>query len=385
MWENWLTYGIAVAIAIVAAVIVAALVSLTVRIIARRREWAGVLVRHARHPFRTILVIAGLWAATQIAFPHRELLPTLIHVLTIAAIAASAWLLGSLVVVVTDVALGRYRIDVPDNRVARRIRTQMLIVRRLAIVLVVVIALGAVLLTFDAVRAVGASVLASAGIASVVAGLAAQSVLANVFAGLQLVFSDALRVDDVVVAEGEWGRVGEITLSYVVLDLWDDRRLVLPCTYFTTTPFQNWTRQGSELLGAVEFDLDWRVSPALMREHLGAVLAQTDLWDGRASVLQVTEATGGAVRVRILVTAEDAPTLFDLRCLVREAMVVWVQQTMPAALPVQRVMVTEPAPASTHDTDAAPAADGLFTGNADAERRAQTFTNAIPTVNTDPR
>ncbi|MFS0866533.1 mechanosensitive ion channel family protein [Microbacterium sp. 179-B 1A2 NHS] len=384
MWESWLGYGIAVAIAVVAAVVIAALVSLSVRLLAKRTQWAGVLVRHARHPFRTILIIAGLWAATQASFPDREMLPTLVHVFSILAIGASAWLLASLVVVVTDVALGRYRIDVPDNRVARRIRTQMLIVRRLAIVLIVIIAIGAVLLTFDAVRAIGASVLASAGIASVVAGLAAQSVLANVFAGLQLVFSDALRVDDVVVAEGEWGRVGEITLSYVVLELWDDRRLVLPCTYFTTTPFENWTRRGSELLGAVEFDLDWRVDPEAMRAHLDTVLAQTSLWDRRASVLQVTDAVGGYVRVRILVTAADAPTLFDLRCIVREAMVLWVQRTMPAGLPVQRVLLTDPEPTGAAAPDAARSAAGLFTGSIEAEQRASTFTNAIPVVTTDP-
>ncbi|MDF2555944.1 MAG: mechanosensitive ion channel protein MscS, partial [Microbacterium sp.] len=271
------------------------------------------------------------------------------------------------------------RIDVPDNRVARRIRTQTLIVRRLTIALIVIVAIGAALLTFPAVQAFGASVLASAGIASIIAGLAAQSVLANIFAGLQIAFSDALRVDDVVVVEGEWGRVGEITLSYVVLDLWDDRRLVLPCTYFTTTPFQNWTRQGSELLGSVELDLDWRVSPSRMRAHLDEVLATTDLWDGRASVLQVTEATGGLVRVRILVTAQDAPTLFDLRCAVREAMVTWVQSTMPAALPVQRVLMTEHE--ATPDLEpVGTGGEGLFTGSAEAEARASSFTQAIPVI-----
>jgi small-conductance mechanosensitive channel len=379
MLDPWLGFAITAAVCVVTAIVVTALVSLTVRLVARKREWPGRLITYARRPFRALVLLVSLWIAFALAFPDRDWIDTIDQIFTMAVIAAGAWLAIALVRFATDLAIGRYRIDVPDNRVARRIRTQTLILRRLAIAVIVVIAIGAALLTFPAVRTVGASLLASAGIASIVAGLAAQSVLANMFAGVQLVFSDALRVDDVVVVEGEWGRVGEITLSYVVLDLWDDRRLVLPCTYFTTKPFQNWTRQGSELLGAVELDLDWRVSPSRMREQLVEVLADTALWDGRASVLQVTEATGGLVRVRILVTASDAPTLFDLRCYVREAMVSWVQRTMPAALPVQRVMMTaessEPALEEPRgDTD------GLFTGSAEAQQRAQSFTQAIPVV-----
>lgn len=383
MWDGWMEFGIAVLVGLALATTAAVVAAIVLRVAGRRQRWPEVLSRRSRSPFRTLLAVIALWAAVQASFPNELWRSVLAQILTIAIIGASAWLLASLVIVVTDVALGRYRIDVPDNRVARRIRTQMLVVRRLAVAIIIVIAVGAVLLTFDSVRAVGASVLASAGIASVVAGLAAQSVLGNVFAGLQIVFSDSLRVDDVVVADGEWGRVGEITLSYVVLDLWDDRRLVLPCTYFTTTPFENWTRRGSELFGAVEMDLDWNVSPAAMRTHLHDVLEQTDLWDRRASVLQVTDAVAGYVRVRILVTAKDAPTLFDLRCLVREAMVLWVQRTMPQAVPVQRVVMTDAGAAGADRAivhDPTPTNDGLFTGSVEAERRASTFTNAIPVV-----
>ncbi|GLJ80997.1 mechanosensitive ion channel family protein [Microbacterium imperiale] len=385
MWDGWMEFGIAVLVGLTGAAVIAVVAAIALRIAGRRHRWPEVLSRRSRTPFRVLLLAIVLWAAVSAAYPDEQWRAIIGQLLTILIIGASTWLLASLVIVVTDVALGRYRIDVPDNRVARRIRTQMLIVRRLAVAIIIVIGIGAVLLTFDSVRAVGASVLASAGIASVVAGLAAQSVLGNVFAGLQIVFSDALRVDDVVVADGEWGRVGEITLSYVVLDLWDDRRLVLPCTYFTTTPFENWTRRGSELLGAVEMDLDWNVSPTAMRAHLRGVLEQTELWDRRTSVLQVTDAVAGYVRVRILVTAKDAPTLFDLRCLVREAMVTWVQRTMPQAVPVQRVMMTDATASGsgadhriTHDPT--PTNDGLFTGSAEAERRASTFTNAIPVV-----
>ncbi|MDZ8200167.1 mechanosensitive ion channel family protein [Microbacterium sp. SSW1-59] len=384
MIDPWLLFALILLACLVGAIVVVAVVAASVRAAARRREWAQLLIRRARRPFRVLLMVVALWVAFLVAFPgeREEWMPGINQVFTIAVIVSSAWLLIGVVRFATDLAIGRYRIDVPDNRIARRIRTQTLIVRRLAIALIVIVALGAALLTFPAVQTLGASVLASAGIASIVAGLAAQSVLANMFAGLQLVFSEALRVDDVVVVEGEWGRVGEITLSYVVLDLWDDRRLVLPCTYFTTNPFQNWTRQGSELLGSIELDLDWRVSPTRMREHLQRVLAETELWDGRASVLQVTEATGGLVRVRILVTAQDAPTLFDLRCLVREAMVDWVQRQMPAALPVQRVMMT-PDTGVVEDPAPRGEADGLFTGSMAAQERASTFTQAMPVVSPD--
>lgn len=397
MLDPWLNFVLSLAIAVVAAVALTALVALIIRLVAKRLRWPEPLVRHTRRPFRVVVLIIALWAAVAVAFPAagaESWRDIIYHALTIAVIAAGAWLMAGLVAFSTDITLGRNRIDVANNRVARRIRTQTLILRRLAVAVIVIIALGAILLTFPAVRTVGASLLASAGIASVVAGLAAQSVLANIFAGLQLVFSEALRVDDVVVVEDEWGRIGEITLSYVVVDLWDDRRLVLPCTYFTTQPFQNWTRQGSELLGSVELDVDWRVSPSLMRERLAEVLTQTDLWDGRAQVLQVTEATGGLVRIRILVTAVDAPTLFDLRCFVREAMVTWLQRTMPSALPAQRVLITEPAPPDgsatresqdedTRSDDTSASGSGLFTGSVQAQERASVFTNAIPIVDHD--
>lgn len=384
----WMAFAIAVIVAIVTALLLAVVVSGIVKLSLRRRTWGESFVRHARRPFRSIILIVALWIAVDRFFPlgagSGESADTaawdavIDRSAAIALIAAAAWMLIELIRFGTELALGHYRIDVPDNRVARRIRTQVLILRRVGMVIIVVIAIGSALLTFPSIQALGASVLASAGIASIVAGLAAQSVLANMFAGIQLVFSEALRVDDVIVAEGEWGRVGEITLSYVVLDLWDDRRLVLPCTYFTTTPFQNWTRKGSELLGSVELDLDWRVSTTRMRDHLHRVVGGTELWDGRTAVLQVTEATGGVVRVRILITAPDAPTLFDLRCLVREEMVAWVRRTNPDALPVQRVLVTNPTEDVELEQSDGAVAEGLFSGSADAEARAAQYTNAIP-------
>ena len=376
-WTPWLSLLIAVGIALLAATVVIVVVAVAARGAARRREWPKALISRARHPFRIFIYIIALWAAFAARWPEKDWHDGIQHAFVIAAIAVGAWFVGALVTFALALAMGRYRTDVPDNRVARRMQTQLAIVRRLAIVVIVVLAAGSVLLTFPGVQAVGTSVLASAGVVSIVAGLAAQSTLANVFAGIQLAFSDAIRVDYVVIAEGQWGRIEEITLSYVVVHIWDDRRLVLPSTYFTSTPFENWTRRSSELLGSIELDLDWLVSPAAMRVELDEILKRTPLWDGRGHVLQVTDAVGGFVRVRILVTAIDAPTLFDLRCFIREEMIEWLTTTHPGSLPHARVQLVEeakPLPKRKESTDTG----GLFTGNAEAEERAAHFTTSIP-------
>ena len=215
-------------------------------------------------------------------------------------------------------------------------------------------AIAAILLTFPSARALGASLLASAGLISIVAGLAAQSSLANVFAGLQLAFTDAIRVDDVVVVADEWGRIEEITLTYVVVHVWDDRRLILPSTYFTTTPFENWTRRAADLLGTVELDVDWEVPVEAMRTELTRLLQDTDLWDRRVGILQVTDAVGGVVRVRALASAVDAPTLFDLRCYVREGLVGWLQREAPQSLPKTRWEGAPPTPSTGRRAAARP-------------------------------
>ncbi|HEX6356604.1 mechanosensitive ion channel family protein [Actinophytocola sp.] len=291
-----------------------------------------VMADHTHHPFRWF----GATAIVQ-ATIGRALSSGWQHLITLVLIATGAWLLTGVLTAVERTAMSRLRIGEPDNLRARRAQTQLAVVRRFTVAIVAVLALGAMLMTFPAARAAGTSLLASAGIIGAIAALAAQSLLGNVFAGLQMAFSDAIRIDDVVIVEGEWGRIEEITLTYVVVHLWDDRRLVMPTSYFMSKPFENWTRTGSWLLGTVELDLDWTVDTDGMRAELDDILRGTELWDGRTNVLQVVDATNSVVRVRALVSAKDAPLLWDLRCLVRERLVKWIQAHEPDSRPRIRV------------------------------------------------
>lgn len=327
----------AVAAGLVAAFLLGSILSAVVRRVGHRSALARDLSRRLRKPDRAVLMVIAVWVAVRLTTdPSVPWVPVVEHLLVIALIGVGAWWVGALAFVLEDSALQRYRVDTADNRHARRVRTQITVLRRLTVAVIVVCAVAAVLLTFPGARAAGASIFASAGLISIVAGLAAQTSLANIFAGMQIAFTDAIRVDDVVVLEGEWGRIEEITMTYVVVHLWDDRRLILPSTYFTTSPFQNWTRRAADLLGTVELDLDFEVPVGEMRTELKRLLGLTELWDERVGILQVTDAVGGLVRVRALVSAHDAPTLFDLRCYVREGLVDWVQRAAPWGLPRTR-------------------------------------------------
>jgi small-conductance mechanosensitive channel len=383
VWSRLLVWG---AIAVILAVAATAVVSQVFRLIARRRGWPERAVSRLRWPFRWLLVVIALWVvygrATVGASWDSGLRAGLDRLLSITVVAMVGWLVAAGVSLAVDLLLARYRTDVADNRVARRIRTQALILRRVGIAAIVVITIAAALLVFPEARTAGASLLASAGVISIIAGVAAQSTLGNVVAGVQLAFSGAIRVDDVVIANGEWGRIEEITLTYVVVHVWDDRRMVLPSTYFTTTPFENWTRTSSQLMQSVDFDLDWRVDPQAMRDEMHLILARTPLWDRRVAVLQVTDAVGGMVHVRILVTAVDAPTLFDLRCFLREEMIRWMRQHLPEALPRTRVLVTDPDEGGD-PAERLHAGDRddreLFGGSAEARARSKDFTGPVST------
>lgn len=330
------------AAAVVVAYILGTVVSIVVRRVGRRSEFVRDVSHRMRRPLRAVLVVLALLVALRATTNDADQWTVgTEHWLLIIGIGVGAWFVGALAFVVEDSVLARFRTDVVDNRHARRIRTQVVVVRRVTVALVVICAIAAMLFTFPAARTAGTSLLASAGLISIVAGLAAQSALGNVFAGMQIAFTDAIRVDDVVVLEGEWGRIEEITMTYVVVHLWDDRRLIMPCTYFTTTPFQNWTRRAAELLGTVEIDLDWDVPVPAMRAELKRLLEASPLWDKRVGILQVTDATNGYVRMRALASAADAGTLFDLRCYVREGLVDWLQRAAPQGMPRTRLTTSD--------------------------------------------
>ncbi|GAA3282101.1 mechanosensitive ion channel [Dactylosporangium vinaceum] len=343
----------------------------------RRSALATELAERAHRPTQWVVVLCAVYFSVRSSADEASWRHAFLHADQLIIIGAAAWLVAALLVVAEDAALARFRTDVPDNRNARRVHTQVVMIRRVTVAVVAVLAVAVMLMTFPQARIVGTSVLASAGFAGVIAGLAAQSVLRNMFAGLQLAFSDAVRLGDVVIVEQEWGRVQEITLSYVVVHVWDDRRLILPTSYFTEKPFENWTRSESALLGAVMFDVDWWLPVPEMREELRRALESTDLWDGRVSVLQVVEATGSAMQLRALVSAEDAPKLWDLRCFVREHLVTWLRDTHPAALPRVRAEMTSAMPLHATLTGQTLTTDGdsrVFSHSVDGRARAEAFT-----------
>jgi len=239
-----------------------------------------------------------------------------------------------------------YNLNKTDNLRERKIRTQIQFIRKLVISLIIVLAVGAVLLSFSSLRRIGTGLLTGVGISGIIVGLAAQRSLGNLLAGLQIAFTQPIRLDDVVIVEGEYGRVEEITMTYVVVSLWDQRRLVLPINYFIEKPFQNWTRNTSEILGTVFLYLDYTAPFDAIRKEFDRLLQSSDLWDKRTGGMQVTNTTQNAVEVRFLISASNSSKAFDLRCYIRENLVSFIQKNYPEALPVTRAII-----ASDNNTD----------------------------------
>lgn len=277
------------------------------------------------------------------------------HGVMLCLIGASGWLLVRVLRAVTATFLGRYDVSVGDNLNARRMHTQISVIQRILTFVIVLVTVGVMLMTFQRVSEIGVSILASAGLAGVVIGFAAQKSIASVLAGIQIALTQPIRIDDVLIVEGEWGRVEEITLTYVVIRIWDQRRLVVPIGYFIEQPFQNWTRTSAEILGTVFVYVDYTVPVEVVRKALGEILATAPGFDGRAWCLQVTDARPGVLELRALMSAPDAGLAWELRCHVREKLVAFIQSTYPQVLPRTRVVLEREREAST-DSAAPPAA-----------------------------
>jgi small-conductance mechanosensitive channel len=314
-------------------------------------RWARKLVRSTlagRYPYvfstftqtRGLSRLALLILAMIIAIPVAPLPPgtaaILARLLAVAVIGLIGWAAIIALHIAADLYLRRFRLDVDDNLLARKHNTQVRVLSRTIDVLLAMITLGAALMTFPAVRQYGISLFASAGVAGIVAGLAARPVLSNLMAGVQLAMTQPIRLYDAVTVENEHGTIEEITSTYVVVKLWDWRRLIVPLTYFIEKPFQNWTREGAALIGTVMIYVDYRAPVELIRAKFNDILKQSNKWDGNVAALQVTDFKEGSMELRCLMSARTGGTVFDLRCEVREKLIAFLQSQHPEALPHAR-------------------------------------------------
>ena len=335
--------GVGVVIGLVIAFVVVAILTF----MGRRRLLYREIVDFGRRPIVAVGAMTGAFLGTQLALTalrHTKSDSTTMVVIergvTIALIFSVTWLVVAFAKAIESTVVKGAQAGGDQGR-ANRVTTQSQIIRRVAQVIIVIAGLVSAIMTFPSVQFAMGSLLASAGLASVIAGMAARSMLGNVFAGLQLATTDAIRVDDVVVVDNEQGTIEEITLTYVVMRTWDDRRLILPSTHFTENPFANWTRGGSQATGYFTLDLDWRVPIASLRAELARLVAASSVWDGRQASLEVFDAVGGHVTVRIVLTGNDPGDVGALKSYVREELVTWLQREAPYALPRTRVEVEQ--------------------------------------------
>lgn len=320
-------------------VIIPWIVSLILRWAFPRKEREGAMFWWKKHIWPVRFLILGILFQLARPFPgvSAGVASGISQALDIWFIVGIAWLALAATAAMKDVALHRYDISIADNLRARHVLTQVRMIQRVVSVAILFFAVAAALMTFEAVRQFGFSLLASAGIVGVVLGFAAQTSLGNIFAGLQVAFAQPIRLDDVVVVEGDWGRIEEIMLTYVVVKIWDERRLVLPISYFINTPFENWTRTSAQLLGTVFIYTDYTVPVDPLREELKRIVNGSPLWDHRVQLIQVTDATDRTVELRALVSAASSSAAWDLRCAVREGLITFLQAHYPESLPRTRV------------------------------------------------
>ncbi|HEV2322385.1 MAG TPA: mechanosensitive ion channel domain-containing protein [Terracidiphilus sp.] len=337
-WVSVLWSAVILGGAILVAAVARAIVFWVLRRMAKRKGDLifHSLVKHGARPSHWIFpFLACLIVVPGLPLPHIAVV-ALAHVTSIGLIASIAWLAILLVDVTADVITGRYRMDVSDNLTARRIQTQFGMLHKVVVFLVVVVALAIILMTFPTIRSIGGSLLASAGLASLIVGLAAKGTLSNLVAGIQIAFTQPFRIGDAVVIENEWGWIEEIGTMFVVVRIWDLRRLVLPLSYFMEHSFQNWTRTSADLLGHCFIYVDYTVPVDPLRDELRRICESSKLWGGKVCVLQVSDCEPTSLQLRALMDARNSGDAWDLRCLVREKMIDFIQKNYPGSLPRYR-------------------------------------------------
>ncbi|HVZ53944.1 MAG TPA: mechanosensitive ion channel domain-containing protein [Pseudolabrys sp.] len=358
-WLNWLPDPVVALIILALAAAIALAVhksmrKLARRLLAERYPYLFAIVTRLRGLTRLALLILAMIVAIPVAPLNYDVASLLTRLLLMGVIGLAGWAAIVTLHIAADIYLRRFRLDVADNLLARKHNTQIRVLLRTIDGMIVLLTVGFALMTFEPVRQFGLSLFASAGVAGIVAGLAARPVLSNLIAGVQLAMTQPIRLEDAVIVENEWGNIEEITSTYVVVRLWDWRRMIVPLTYFIEKPFQNWTRDSSALIGTAMFYVDYRAPIARMREKLSEIVRGSKKWDGRVVNLQVTDTRDQTMEVRCLASAATAGAAFDLRCEIREKMIDFLQREHPEALPRQRnervagaaVPATPPAPTS---------------------------------------
>ncbi len=345
-----------VSAAVVALLLYEAFLALVRRLWSRRRPYLRTVLSETKNPTRLGILIIALAIALPTAPLGPESTSLIGHLLIVATICLVGWLAATTLHIIAGVYLLRFRLDVADNLLARKHVTQVKVLTRVIDAVIALLTVGSALMSFNTVRQYGVSLFASAGVAGIVAGLAARPVFTNLLAGVQLAVSQPIRIDDAVIVENEWGNVEEITFSYVVVRLWDLRRMVVPLSYFIEKPFQNWTRIGGELIGTVLLYVDHTAPVGAIRQKLQEIAAQSKLWNGQVAVLQVTDCREATIELRALVSADNASAAFDLRCEVREKLIDFLQREHPSALPRRRNEIVESSTSPARKIDVLPSA-----------------------------
>jgi len=337
-WQGWLWPLIVLAGSAVGALVLHKIIFAAVRRLAQSTGSVvnQSLVRHSEGPTQWIFPLLAIMLALPTLPVRSESIDPLRRVVGLGVIAAIAWSVILLTNVLGDVIYAKHSLDETDNLTARRIRTQISVLQRIFKVVVIVVTIGFMLMTFPQIRQVGTSLLASAGLAGLVVGVAMRPTLGSLIAGLQIALTEPIRLEDVVIVEGEWGWIGEILTTYVVVRTWDLRRLVVPLSYFTEHIFQNWTRRTADLLAYAYIYCDYTVPVEELRKEFRRVVESTPLWDRKVCVLQVSDTSEHAMQIRALSSASNSSKAWDLRCYIRESLIRFLQEKYPESLPKTR-------------------------------------------------